>query len=172
MPKSTFFFLHTTILSVSAMSWWNTIWLLVWRTNPLIWAASVSCTQSRVMNISYGLVAKPLKFKNEWTVVQQPIQRIWRLGRNMAICSGGTKCPWVCIFVKECINCVQKLHVTWTISAVLTLGMYLCCRYWILGVIVLFVYCSLNWSNTYTVFVDSSCWYWVTYTLTIFTLIL
>lgn len=30
----------------------------------LCWASSVSCRLSRVMNISYGLVAKSLKFKN------------------------------------------------------------------------------------------------------------
>lgn len=39
----------------------------------LCWAANVSCTLSRVMNILYGLVAEPVKFKNEWTAVQQPI---------------------------------------------------------------------------------------------------
>lgn len=26
------------VLSASAMSWWNTIWLLVWRTNPVVCA--------------------------------------------------------------------------------------------------------------------------------------
>lgn len=69
----------------------------------LVCEASVSCRLSRVMNISYGLVDKPLTFKNEWSAVQQPIQRKWRLGRNMALCSGGIKCAWVYL-CKEVYN--------------------------------------------------------------------
>lgn len=100
----------------------------------LCWAASVCCRPSRVMNISYRLVTRPLNFKNEWTALQQPIQRKWRLGRNVALRSDGTKCAWVCICVKEWINCACE-HLC-----------YRCTEHWcyILG-----VHSYPNWSNAH-----------------------
>ena len=86
----------------------------------LCWASSVNCGLSRVMNISYGLVAKSLKFKS---AVPQPIQRKWKPGRIIVLCAGGNKCAWVCICVNECINYVENCYVA------LTICMYLCYKY-------------------------------------------
>lgn len=151
-----FFLLHApinsayrsrTIRDVSAKSGWNTICLLVWRTNPLVCVGQPVLAALRVMHISnrisYGLVAKPSKFKIEWTAVKLYVNGCTLRNMNYFCCSF--------YFVYTCA--VDILNI-W-------------CRYWVIGVNILSFQCSLNWKKK-TVFMDSSRWYWITYCFTIF----